>query len=163
GLPAPQNPVSFVLLGVGTQNYTCSSAGTFATAGAVAKLFDVSCISNDDNFLNLTTLAYNLWKKAPASTSAAEAIRSLPYIDTRHPFGDHYFVTSPSGTGISPKWDATSGAFKGNPKAFMLGARAAGVPAPTGNADIDWLYLTNVDGSLADEVYRTGTRGGQPP
>ncbi|KAG7094906.1 hypothetical protein E1B28_005712 [Marasmius oreades] len=160
GLPAPQQPVRFLLLGVGTQNYTCSSAGTFSSAGAVAKLFDITCISSSPDFSKLTSDTYDLWTKAPPSTSAADAIRRR--VDVRYPFGDHYFIASPSGTGISPKWDATSGAFNGNTQAFMIGAKSASVAAPTGSADVDWLYMTKVDGSLADEIYRTDTRGGQP-
>ncbi|KAF9269439.1 hypothetical protein L218DRAFT_993485 [Marasmius fiardii PR-910] len=160
GLPAPQKTVSFLLLGVGTQNCTCSSAGTFTSAGAVAKLFDVSCISKSPDFAQLPSDAYDLWTQAPPSTSAADAVSSR--VDVSRPFGDHYFIANPSGTGISPKWDATSGAFAGNGQAFMLGAKSAGVPAPTGSTDVDWLYLTKVDGSLADEIYRTETKGGQP-
>ncbi|KAG7095887.1 hypothetical protein E1B28_006575 [Marasmius oreades] len=167
GLPAPKNPVSFVLLGVGTQNYTCSSTGTYASAGAVARLFDVSCISNTDLFPRLTKLAYDIWTtEVQASASSVAEISSL-LENVGVIFGDHYFVTSPTGTGITPKWDATSGAFKGNPNAYMLGAKAAGVSAPTGSFDIDWLYLTNLGGSvggkLADGIYRTSTNGGQPP
>ncbi|KAF9261677.1 hypothetical protein L218DRAFT_1078481 [Marasmius fiardii PR-910] len=161
GLPAPQKPVSFVLLGVGTQNYTCSDNGNYASAGAVAKLIDVSCFSKIPDFSKLPNLAFDIWNKVPASVSAETALKVLGQIDSRLVFGDHYFTANPAG-GIRPEWDATSGAFKGNPQAFMYGAKAASVAAPTGSSDVDWLYLTNAGGSLADEVYRTYTKGGQP-
>ncbi|ESK92466.1 malate dehydrogenase [Moniliophthora roreri MCA 2997] len=104
-LTAPQKPVSFIALGVGTQNYTCSDAGTYA---------------------------YGIG------------------VDSEAILGEHYFVPNLSGTGISPKWDFTSRAFKGNADAFVVAARQSATPAPTGKTD-DWLYLTQVQGSLANE------------
>jgi hypothetical protein len=77
--------------------------------------------------------------------------------------GQHYFVTSPSGTGLSPVWDFRAASAQGNPNAFVLGAKVGDLPAPTGSSDVDWLQLKNVSGSLATSVYRVDTRGGQPP
>ncbi|KAK7047324.1 hypothetical protein VNI00_006555 [Paramarasmius palmivorus] len=162
-LTAPQKPVSFIALGVGTQNYTCSDAGTYASAGALAELFDVSCFYDRPMFNNLASMSFELWKRAPPSIGAGQVISALQGVDSNAILGEHYFVASPSGTGISPKWDFTSRAFKGNADAFILAAKQGGVPAPTGSADVDWLYLTNVQGSLADEVYRTHTKSGPPP
>ncbi|KAF5367747.1 hypothetical protein D9758_009867 [Tetrapyrgos nigripes] len=165
-LTPPTHPVSFLALGVGTQNYTCTSAGSFTTAGAVAELFDVSCLYGTKFLSELPSAALRLWEKVPVYTDAVTAIESLPLPGPAASsiLGQHYFVINPvTGSGISPKWDFTSGAFAGNPDAFMVGARAAGIPAPTGPSDIDWLLLTNIEGLLADEVYRTDTRSGQPP
>lgn len=69
-----------------------------------------------------------------------------------------------TGAGI-PKFDfTTSGVNAGNVDAFVLTKKAFGAPAPTGMQDVDWLSLTNIGaGKLADEVYRTDTREGQPP
>ncbi|ESK90731.1 malate dehydrogenase [Moniliophthora roreri MCA 2997] len=132
-LPAQKAPTKYIAFGFGTQNYTCGADGKYASAGAVAELLDISCGYKPGAFV--------------------PAIR---------PLGQHYFVTNPTtGTGISPKWDMTSAL--ANPNAFIIGARSAGIPAPTGSSDVDWLYLTNVQGELATEVYRTNTRGGQPP
>lgn len=96
--------------------------------------------------------------------------------------GTHYFVTSPSGTGLSPVWDYRSGVGPDSDAGFVLAAKVADVPAPTGSQDIDWLQLRNVSGGLATEVcisrflrlqrltsypssqiYRTDTRLGQAP
>lgn len=60
-------------------------------------------------------------------------------------------------------WDFRAASAKGNPNAFVLAAKVGDIPAPTGKQDIDWLQLNNVSGSLATTVYRTDTRGGQPP
>jgi hypothetical protein len=73
-------------------------------------------------------------------------------------------VTSPSGTGISPKWDFTSRKFAGNATAFVLGAKTGDILAPTDPAtNIDWLQLAAVQGELASEIFRVDTVGGQPP
>ncbi|KAI3600368.1 malate dehydrogenase [Moniliophthora roreri] len=133
-LPAQTAPTKYIAFGVGTQNYTCGANGVYASAGAVAQLYDVSC-------------SYK-----PGSSYQSTNLKHL---------GEHYFVTNPTGTGISPKWDMTK--FFANPNAFVIGARSAGIPAPTGPSDVDWLYLTNVQGGLATEIYRTDTKGGQPP
>ncbi|KAF5368933.1 hypothetical protein D9758_002912 [Tetrapyrgos nigripes] len=165
-LPPPTHQVSFLALGVGTQNYTCTSAGNYTTAGALAELFDISCLYGTEYLSKLPSAALQLWEKVPVSTNALTAIKSLPLPRPAASsiLGQHYFVTNPvTGSGISPKWDFTSAAFAGNSDAFVIAARAAGVPAPTGSSDVDWLLLTNVKGSLADEVYRTDTRSGQPP
>jgi hypothetical protein len=81
--------------------------------------------------------------------------------------GQHYYVTNPiTGTGINPKWDFTSqGATKGNKDAFVIAAKTTGATAPDTATDIDWVFLTALagEGKLASQVYRTDTRGGQPP
>jgi hypothetical protein len=76
-----------------------------------------------------------------------------------------YFVTSPSGTGISPKWDFTStGKFAGNSTAFVIGTKVGDILAPTNPAtNIDWLQLARVEGDLASQIFRIDTVNGQPP
>lgn len=65
---------------------------------------------------------------------------------------------------MNPKWDFTSqGAYKGNANAFVVAAKSAGIPAPTGAQDVDWVALKAIQGSLASDVFRVDTRGGQPP
>ncbi|KAF9258943.1 hypothetical protein L218DRAFT_707052 [Marasmius fiardii PR-910] len=76
--------------------------------------------------------------------------------------GQHFFVSNPvTGKSISPKWDFTN--VQKNPNFFVVVDKKAAIPAPTGPQDVDWLDLTNISGSLSFEVYRTDTRGGQPP
>ncbi|KDR80769.1 hypothetical protein GALMADRAFT_91393 [Galerina marginata CBS 339.88] len=157
-LTAPTDPTSFVLLGVGYQNYTCSAAGAYASAGAVADLFDLSCLSKiAPIFNNIQDAAFAAWKVAPPSFKIGPSTMGYPLL------GNHFFQPSPSGTGLSPVWDFRAGASKGNPDAFVLAARVANLPAPSGPTDVDWLQLKSVSGSLATQVYRTDTRGGVPP
>ncbi|KAJ7191283.1 hypothetical protein GGX14DRAFT_481692 [Mycena pura] len=161
-LVAPTTDPLFVMLGVGIQNYTCSSTtSTYASIGAVASLFDISCLEKSD-FAEVQTKAFKTWSKASAKTKATSigATVGAPNL-----LGFHYFVTSPSGTGLSPKWDFTStGKFAGNATAFVLAAKVGDMAAPTNPAvNVDWLALNNVQGALASKVFRIDTVGGQPP
>ncbi|KAF8202499.1 hypothetical protein BJ912DRAFT_444183 [Pholiota molesta] len=157
-LTNPTTPASFVLLGVGIQNYTCSTTGTYVSIGAVAELYDLSCLSAVPAAFNaIQDQAFTTWTATTSSTLGPKANGCLPLM------GQHYFVTSPSGTGLSPVWDFRAASAQGNPNAFVLGAKVGDLPAPTGSQDVDWLQLKNVSGSLATSVYRVDTRGGQPP
>ncbi|KAJ3821562.1 putative malate dehydrogenase [Lentinula raphanica] len=163
-LPAPKFTPSFVGLGVGTQNYTCTSNGTYSNVGALAELFDISCLYGEPGFDELTSVTSLLWNAAPPALTPAEIISFGEKYDLSFVLGEHYFVVNPvTGSGLSPKWDFTSHAFAGNPNAYVVGSKVDDVPAVTGSSDIDWLYLTNLTGSLANEIYRIETRGGQPP
>ncbi len=78
----------------------------------------------------------------------------------------HYFISNPvTGSGLSPKWDFTSsGKFDGKESAFVVAKGQGSLPAPTDpTKDVTWLEVANVQGSAADIVFRTDTRGGQPP
>jgi len=150
----PTSPLSFLVLGVGVQNYTCSAAGNYTSVGAVASLYDLACLAQSPMFDVVQDLAYDLWKASPAPGNPPMVTSFM---------GNHFFVKSPSGTGLSPVWDFRAGAAKGNPDAFVLAAKISDVPAPTGPQDVDWLQLKSVSGSLATQVYRTDTRGGSAP
>ncbi|KAF8144781.1 hypothetical protein K438DRAFT_1907684 [Mycena galopus ATCC 62051] len=159
-LVAPATAPLFILVGVGVQNYTCSGT-TYTSIGAVASLFDISCLSHTQ-FATVQTTAYNIWEALPVGepSTCVGPLVGAPHLD-----GFHYFVTSPSGTGISPKWDFTStGKFAGDPNAYVIGAKVGNIPAPTNPAtNVDWLALNRVEGDLASEIFRIDTVGGQPP
>ncbi|KAJ6577763.1 hypothetical protein B0H19DRAFT_1020250 [Mycena capillaripes] len=162
-LVAPTTAPLFVALGVGVQNYTCSASTLkYTSTGAVASIFDISCIDKTPAFATIQTTAFKAWSVAPASLTAT-TIGSKIGVPTL--LGFHYFVPSPSGTGLSPKWDFTStGKFAGNSSAFILAAKAGDITAPTDSAtNVDWLMLNNVQGSLASKVFRIDTVNGQPP
>ncbi|XP_006463452.1 hypothetical protein AGABI2DRAFT_144757 [Agaricus bisporus var. bisporus H97] len=164
GFPAPYGELSYVTVGLGTQNYTCSDDGTYKSIGAVAELIDISCLPPAE-FEIVTDVVIKYWKEAPAEETIEDLIYSINMIDSPVFLGEHYFVSdSMTGAGI-PKFDfTTSGVNAGNVDAFVLTKKAFGAPAPTGMQDVDWLSLTNIGaGKLADEVYRTDTREGQPP
>ncbi|KAJ7611342.1 hypothetical protein DFH06DRAFT_1286594 [Mycena polygramma] len=152
------NPTSaplFVMLGVGVQNYSSRLA-------PVASLFDISCLENTPLFTPIQTVAFDVWSEAPASVTATSIGRTIgaPLL-----LGYHYFVTSPSGTGLSPLWDFTStGKFAGDSTAYVMGAKVGDILAPTSpSTNVDWLALNNAQGALASKIFRIDTVGGQPP
>jgi hypothetical protein len=161
----PTIPPSFIGLGVGTQNYTCSAATSkYTSTGAVAELFDMSCLNGKRDFTTIQDKAYKAWLHASPSTTPTQIVNTLSAL--KHPIdlGQHYFITNPiSGVGLSPKWDFTSASFAGNPDAFVVAAKVGDIPAPSGPADVDWLSLKQVQGELATQVFRIFTKGGQPP
>ncbi|KAF7332934.1 hypothetical protein MVEN_02399300 [Mycena venus] len=162
-LVAPTTNPLFVMLGVGVQNYSCSSTtSTYTSIGAVASLFDISCLETQPQFATIQTTAFNVWSKIPSSVSATsiDSTVGAPFL-----LGFHYFVPSPSGTGISPKWDFTStGSFAGDATAYVIGAKVGDIAAPTGSTtNVDWLALNGIQGSLASKIFRIDTVGGQPP
>jgi len=162
-LVAPSEGPSYIGLAIGTQNYTCASTGTYTNVGAVAELFDISCLYGAPEFSSLQDIAFTVWKFAPPSAPISEIIDFLEPFHASFVLGQHYFVTSPSGTGLSPKWDFTSGALSGHSDAFVIAAKVGDIPAPTGAPDVDWLMLNNVEGNLAKQVFRVDTVGGDPP
>ncbi|KAH6917750.1 hypothetical protein BKA70DRAFT_1455536 [Coprinopsis sp. MPI-PUGE-AT-0042] len=164
-LPPPTSPLSFVTIALGTQNYTCTDAGTYTSAGAVAQMFDISCLIRTPVADALPDLLWAVWQNAPSFLTTQAIIKFVLPTNTPLALGQHYFIPNPiTGQGISPKWDLTSqGPYKGNPDAYVVGARAGGAPAPVPTRDVDWLALNAIQGSLATQVYRTDTRGGLAP
>jgi len=162
-LVTPPTAPLFVALGVGIQNYTCSATTLkYTSTGAVASLFDISCIDKTPAFATIQSTAFKAWSAVPAGISATTIGTKIAAPTL---LGFHYFVTSPSGTGISPKWDFTStGKTAGNATAFILAAKVGDIPSPAApTTNVDWLALNNVQGALASKVFRIDTVGGQPP
>jgi len=165
-LATPSGSPSFVGVGVGVQNYTCSAAGTYTSAGAVAELFDISCLPESE-LNSITTLVWDAWEHAPKQITISEVISDLEQFSPPTVLGQHYFITNPvTGTGLSPKWDFTSASEAGHSDAFVVGAKTGDIPDPTTpSTNVDWLSLKNVagEGDLATQIYRVQTHGGQPP
>jgi hypothetical protein len=126
----------------------------FRPAGALAQLFDLSCISEKDPkfFDSIQDDAFRLFSQMQnLDTYSIYAARK---------FGDHFFQSNGSG-GIVPVWDFRGGSTPDQTNAFVIGTKVAGLPAPN-STDVDWLQLTG-NGDLATAIYRTHTKGGQPP
>ncbi|VDB88881.1 unnamed protein product [Peniophora sp. CBMAI 1063] len=152
-LIAPSSAPRFVALGVGVQNYTCSSTGTFSNIGAIAELFDISCIASEPVQLK----AYEGW--------SASSQTALEFIDTighrSFVLGQHYFIANPTAGGANePKFDFTNDRLAGDTQAFAVSSRAGDIVAPTGSGDIDWLLLNTTSGDLAQQIFRIATVGG---
>jgi len=155
------SPPRSVVVGFGVQNYTCDSSGKYASAGAIAGLIDIACLYGTPEFAESQDNVYNVWEEYKGLDTWGLIYEFLD--DFKIPLvGTHYFINYEDT--ILPKFDFTSyGPTAGNPDAFVVGTRVAGIPAPYTERDIDWVELNAVSGKYADKVYRVETRGGQPP
>lgn len=127
-------------------------------------MIDASALYSTTDFDSAVDDLYSEWLSSDETATAFLASGLLFSVPTPV-LGQHYFITSPSGTGISPKWDFTADgdAFEADAAAYVIGAKTGSTNAPNAARDVAWLYLTSVQGSLASTVYRIQTRGGQPP
>jgi len=166
-IPAGEKP-AYVALGVGIQNYTCTaSTGKYASVGAVAELFDASCLAESQSLFNgILDDVFDAWDSNAAKPFTIQQVEGAISKSFASPLvlGQHYFVTNPfTGSGVSPVFDFRAASQKGNPNAFVLANKTGDLPAPTGAQDVDWLELTEAEGSLAKTVFRINTKAGQPP
>jgi len=158
GLVQPTTPPTYIVLGVGFQNYTCSSAGNYSSVGAVAEIYDLSCLYGQPEFATIQDDVYACWKKAEHSKPDnvhCDALRKPVSL------GQHFFIANATGS-LSPVWDFRSSC-RGHDDAYVVAARVGGIPAPTGGDDIDWLQLKGVEGKLATDIYRVDTKSGKAP
>ena len=150
-IPEGQKP-NHILLGSGVQNYTCTDAGAYASAGAVAKLYDISCLVGTPAFATIQDTFHKI--PAPIKRTIQAALDRTPFLAV-----DHYFVQNPiTNSGISPKFalHANGG------REFAIEAKVAGIAAPN-TANIDFLQLNTIQGTLGKTVFRVDTVLGQPP
>ncbi|KAG9119454.1 hypothetical protein FRC07_005510 [Ceratobasidium sp. 392] len=153
---------SYITLGVGTQNYTCSSAGNYTSAGAVAVLIDISCLYEYDDklFDEIQDRVYNkigMYSHQLPSWPKIEAmLKHYPHI-----LGDHYFTFKDGA--IAPVFDFRARSKKGDENAFTVDKRVGGIPSPDGKKNIDWLQLESTEGGLAKYTFRVDTKGGVAP
>lgn len=130
--------------------------------GALAEIFDSSCLYGTPAFKSAPTVAYDKWT-ATTNLTVQEIIATLRLTSDPSVLGQHYYVPNPVGSGLSPKWDFTSsGVTAGDPNAYVIGAKIGDLPSSDPN-DIDDLMVKAVEGDLASEVFRVQTNGGQPP
>ncbi|KAI0729840.1 hypothetical protein C8Q72DRAFT_826791 [Fomitopsis betulina] len=166
-LVVPTNETAhFLGVAFGVQNYTCSSTNTYTSVGAVAEIIDFSCNTSDANFATIQNDIYAAWDAVPASETIQDVIASVLAENPPRNLGQHYFVTNPvTGSGVSPKWDFTaSGENKGNADAYVVGKSIGNLASPDNSTtDVAWLELENVEGELADTIFRYDTVNGQPP
>ncbi|KAE8354958.1 hypothetical protein BDV28DRAFT_63342 [Aspergillus coremiiformis] len=159
-LPAPegQRP-RYVALGRGTQNYTCASPSTNSTpvaVGAVAKLYNASCIAGrfSDMLNMLPNIEYNIPLPYGESDRLPPANLDL--------MGHHFF------DGPTPVFNLDTTAV--HQYGMVRTKKEAQIDAPPnaiqGNGGaVAWLYLSTTSGTVGDysSVYRVDTAGGSPP
>ncbi|KAK4505809.1 hypothetical protein PRZ48_003774 [Zasmidium cellare] len=163
-LPPPSEGLTLyhVAVGRGTQNYTCDTSNATAVpvaAGAVASLFNVTCMSADSP--TLLSVIPNVALELPTPT--ANDATSPIYRDIS---GHHYFT------------DLTTAFFNLDTNLNTYGAggfkkvNASDAPATAvkgqhgqGYGAVPWLKLQakTKDECVFQEVYRINTAGGNPP
>jgi len=165
-LQQPANvPAHFIGVAFGVQNYTCSSASNYTSVGAVAELFDISCLYGSALFNTIQEPLFEAWSDLSPEITITEAINFLPYaIPVDLIQAQHYFIPNPAG-GLSPVWDfRASQRFNGVNNALFVGKGRASLPDPVNAAEnVAWLDVEHVSGDIATEVFRVHTVGGQPP
>jgi len=165
-LPAPTGELKYVLLGVGTQNYTCTSGNDAAapgTTGASAQLYDIGSALNNDPMAkwkipSISPLALSL------STSPQVLDWSLETQGYNHLVGHHFFWAA-------PVFALDQLAKTGYPVAQVgkvndTAAPASACPGLTGEGAVRWLFLKDTKGLSVggvDTVYRVETAGGAAP
>lgn len=158
--PRRSRPVA-VVLGVGTQNYTCSSPTATPTPnGALATLYDISCLVGA--YPKAAHSLGTVVMRAGLHTLQDVAKGNVPLGLGYPKVGEHHFAP-----------DAMTAVFNvqlGKRCLKFVGGRVEGIAAP-GNAlegTIDWLKLGRKPGSERESrgvkfVYRVYTAGGKPP
>lgn len=171
-IPEPTSSPLFVTVGLGVQNYTCTDAGNYTyvslkiinsrsdfssyprSGGALAQILDISCAYGQDEFDHIPDDLYNVWERVfPDVFTTAHVMEALSWVDNSVILGKHFFTAD-----LKPEWD-----FQRSGRGYVLGKKTDEAPAPTGKQDIAWLRLEAAEGDLSRLVYRTDTRGGQPP
>ncbi|KAJ4349437.1 uncharacterized protein N0V89_008052 [Didymosphaeria variabile] len=168
-LPAPTDlELKYVLLGVGTQNYTCltgNAADAPDTTGATAKLYDLGTKLNNDPLAQ--------WK-IPAISGLALSLSAFGtwqldmYLNAEgynQWLGNHFFTLKVPTFSLYKT--------KTTPHPLAMVAKKADQDAPktacqgtTGEGAVKWLYLaddTNLSVGGVNTVYRLETAGGNKP
>lgn len=124
--------------------------------GAVASLFDVTCLAADDTdkLAKLPEIALKLTKNSDIEAAVSHAKMDL--------LGHHFFQESIPVFNLDTTEDHQKGI------AFTKVQKK--VDAPSGseqgdNGAVEWLYLSTIDGTEGNfkSVYRVNTAGGAPP
>ncbi|KAJ5789165.1 uncharacterized protein N7518_006176 [Penicillium psychrosexuale] len=150
----------YVALGRGTQNYTCAdstSNSTPAAVGAVARLYNATCIAANypDLLAKLPNLAYTV--SLPTNEDASFPPANLDLM------GHHFFFTD-----VTPEFNLNTTPEKQD--GIVMAKKGGALDAPSGSVSgqygaVPWLYLTSTDGTVGNykSVYRVNTAAGSPP
>jgi len=160
-LVAPNTTAKFVAVSAGNQNYTCTSAGTFTSIGAVAEVYDISPLFGSASFSTIQQNVFDTWVVNPITDPLDPGWTSLIQSQLGlNILGPHTFVEFNGA--LDPEFDFSQST--NNAGNFVIAKKVGDIPDPTDpGTNIDWLQLTNVSGSLTSSVFRVLTQGGQPP
>ena len=138
----------------------CSTTITLSRSiGAVAQLFDISNLYGTSKFGTVQNDVFRIWASlqntSPVGPEVSILIGGQLGIGS---LGIHDFVDF-NGK-LSPEFDFTQ--TTGDPNNFVIAAKSVDIPPPQ-SGNVDWLELTNVDGGLANLIFRVETVAGVPP
>ncbi|CAO2650009.1 Nn.00g013010.m01.CDS01 [Neocucurbitaria sp. VM-36] len=170
-LPAPNEELKYVLLGIGTQNYTCSTGDETAapgTTGAVATLYDIGSKLNNDPMAK-----WKIGSIAPLALALSNAPKTLEMSLKSQGYENiagHHFFSMMSGTN-TPVFSLDKLQLQPQPLAPVsklneTDAPTSACPGNNGLPAIKWLYLKDTKGASQggiDTVYRVETAGGNKP
>ncbi|ODN72848.1 hypothetical protein L202_08277 [Cryptococcus amylolentus CBS 6039] len=157
--PSPTFPKAFLRdaasqTSPGIQNYTCTS-GAYVSTGALANLFDVTCLySMTAGKVDTNELSTVLPKMA---------FSALQYPDTLNlPVAIHHLFVDTPGSNTT---GAISPLFVGSTDQVLVSKTATSNDLTDPSVNVPWLQLTAVEGqgTLAKSVYRLDTVNGQAP
>ncbi|KAK6526558.1 hypothetical protein TWF694_005140 [Orbilia ellipsospora] len=163
--PAPTDKLLTIVLGIGSQNYSCS-AGVPVPNGAYAPLYDVSClIKNDPSVAQYLT---GLMVHVPPNVQTGAMALVQNFINAQITAGLHYF----KGDFATPAFELTVASEKKQEKFYgaVFQKLAAPSGADTGKAPLNYgavPYLKLMPkagmGSTLSTIYRVDTAGGMQP
>jgi len=128
----------------------------FSQAGAVASLYDVSCIAHTQLLPHIQELLFTA-----ATANDAQSIVDVLLLEATLKISDHYFSPGAEPGKIVPVFDFTHSLQDKNQ--FVDVKKVGGIPSPDGPDHVDWLNLETVSGEAAKTVFRLNTHLGQPP
>ncbi|KAF2812758.1 uncharacterized protein BDZ99DRAFT_384061 [Mytilinidion resinicola] len=167
-LPGPTGLVlKYILLGLGTQNYTCATPGSSAapgTTGAKATLYDLGTKLSTDPFAKwkintIPTLALSLSSYSPVLSSWL-AVSGYSTILGKHFFTSAMVPTFSLDNVPPPPFPQVNGKKNGTMTAPIYSC-----PGTTNEGAVPWLKLIDAGGSQSgvNTVYRLVTAGGSAP
>jgi hypothetical protein len=156
----------FVGVALGQENYTCNTTSlTWTNIGLVSALIDVSCLVDSPMFATFQNETWTEWNSSAKSLTVPkvlENLRSQP-ADAKFPtlLGTHDFVVNPiNGVGFNTRFDFSE--YTGQKNDYFIG-QGLGVYKDGNPSDVPWFHVASIAGTLAKTVYRTDTKGGNPP
>lgn len=170
GLPAPDGELKYVVLGLGTQNYTCvtdNENDAPGTTGATATLYDIGTALKDDplaqwkiNSLSALALSLSTWTARLGMNLESQGFANVV---------GHHFFNRVQGTNTPIfAFDQLDAPY---PMAQVLKQNATDAPPSScpglkGEGSVPWLLLKDTRGISQggiDTVYRIETAGGKAP
>ncbi|KAF2817062.1 uncharacterized protein BDZ99DRAFT_374537 [Mytilinidion resinicola] len=167
-LPPPTGLVlKYVLLGTGTQNYTCTVPGSTAapgTTGALATLYDLGTKLSSDplakwkiNTLSGLTLSMSSYPQVLGLFLSASGYNNI--------LGKHFFSSAGVPTFALENVQTNPFPQVNGKKNATMTAPADSCPGKTNEGAVPWLQLIDAGGSCGgiNTVYRLETAGGSAP